>query len=401
MDNEEKGGTPERAWSAVQMAQTIQGIPDGLPTELVVAFEKALTAWRVSKDTDRQLEPKLQQIATQEHDLYVSCAKKVRFLKELERRLAMSQHQLSDEEAREVESLRKTIAKNEDECHTLKVEGQGIANCIQEARQRWNDLQIDANKVFETLLVNYGVLPSQSDETSSTKYVPEGYHPVRPGSADVKYSKAGLTYKQASKNLEENQLRYWSARKKLSDKDRYYTRDCKAYVNARGNRPALEVKEEFDRLKVVEGQRITREVISAEAALRQAKQDAKALGVWVSPDQDSQFGDHPDDGYVRGEEGAWLLDYEQANVQKWLDSNDCLPLPPDCPGTPPEVDTFSFDTSKPFDSVSMIADDPGRRRIDEYRRSLGQNAAQPPKSSPTSPMGYVSTFQAVETRDGD
>ncbi|KAF2494470.1 hypothetical protein BU16DRAFT_462467 [Lophium mytilinum] len=170
---------------------------------------------------------------------------------------------------------------------------------------------------------------------------------------------------EATQNLNEKRRKLWFAEKKLQDHREFYEQDLRHCVQAPRSRCVEELKKEFDFSYLVNGTKLAGEIREAEAELQTAKKDAKVVGVWVPADQDSQFGDHPDDGYSENHERAWVSEFDRSKIEKWMKMEEG-PLSHECPGTPPEIDEFFFDTNKPIDSVSAVAEGADRRRIDRY-----------------------------------
>ncbi|KAF2802846.1 uncharacterized protein BDZ99DRAFT_340438, partial [Mytilinidion resinicola] len=125
--------------------------------------------------------------------------------------------------------------------------------------------------------------------------------------------------KEATENLKDRQACCDLAFKKLRDHRDYYHRSLAPYFKKREDRPRKEVQQDFDNLHLSAGQKITAEIKAAQEALRLAKQNAKALGVWISANQTSQFGDHPDDGYRDIDDRAWISDVGREIIENWMD----------------------------------------------------------------------------------
>jgi len=144
----------------------------------------------------------------------------------------------------------------------------------------------------------------------------------------------------------------------------------------RGEEPSDATPEAFDLRWFVLNDELTRELISAEAEVSEARAALiEGGGQLDERDRESGFADHASDGYRMSHEEAWVS-HAQSNpvVLAWLES---LPNPGDMIPTEDDVnheadiedwDARSVDIE---DSSSVVAEGTSRRRIDRWRNICG------------------------------
>ncbi|KAF2802546.1 uncharacterized protein BDZ99DRAFT_527567 [Mytilinidion resinicola] len=360
-----------------------------LPADLYSTVRSALQLWRNFETTEARLEPKRQKAFWEEQKLYVVILRSERRLDDFEERIGGREAEVSAEDSRERENLEAVAIQNRKDRAALKTEIARLEHLIQQARIAWEKAQVDVNAALEDFFLSPEFLAARSPEEIAIADTHEGYQPVRRQTSEG-VSRESQTAKiplgQATENLSEKRRKLWLAEKRLQDHKEIYERDLRDCVKAPDDRPVDDLKTGFDLSYLARGGKLARELQEAEAELQSAKKDAKAVGVWVPADQDSQFGDHPEDGYSENDERTWVMDVDRSKIESWMDVDEAL-LSPECPGTPPEIDDILFDPHKPVDSVSAAAKGSDRRRIDKYNQILGRYGARFSDSSSTSSMG--------------
>ena len=144
----------------------------------------------------------------------------------------------------------------------------------------------------------------------------------------------------------------------------------------------VESQLEFDLRMFKLTQKFTQDLIEAEASYEKAKAAALAGGVQLS-DVDSGFPDCPDDGYKSSSDDEMQALSDPAAVQAWVESlldedsssegseiQQVIPLFSDIiEGV--EVDDWDAESIEIWDSRSMVAEAPWRKRIDRWRVACG------------------------------
>ncbi|KAK5700416.1 hypothetical protein LTR17_022949 [Elasticomyces elasticus] len=120
----------------------------------------------------------------------------------------------------------------------------------------------------------------------------------------------------------------------------------------------------FHRGQLEQTRLLTRQLIEAENKVAAAKAAAVAAGVQVQgSDVESGFVDDVDDGYIISSEDDEEEDVDRSAIEAWME------LVPECDTDEmPEVDIDDWDAKSMgiSDSMSMVAEDGERRRIDKW-----------------------------------
>lgn len=139
----------------------------------------------------------------------------------------------------------------------------------------------------------------------------------------------------------------------------------------------VQTDEQFEVFCFQETQRFTRELIRAEAQLEEAKQAALDAGIQpLGSDLESGFLDRDDDGYLESEEREMCEAIDHERIQRWIEDASDLEQPT---GQAARLLT-TLDLSElartsewqskeveVWESASMVAEGPNRRRIDKWR----------------------------------
>lgn len=139
----------------------------------------------------------------------------------------------------------------------------------------------------------------------------------------------------------------------------------------------VQTDEEFEVFQFQETQRLTRELIDAEAHFEEAKQ--AALDARIQPlgsDLESGFLDQDDDGYLESEEREMCEAIDHERIEHWIEETSDPEKPTGRAGhLPTGFDLSAFERQfewkskevEVWESASMVAEGPSRRRIDKWR----------------------------------
>lgn len=134
---------------------------------------------------------------------------------------------------------------------------------------------------------------------------------------------------------------------------------------------------EFDLQMLLDGRRLTRNLIEAEEELEEAKKKAMEEGVDLGDsEQSSGFADRASDGYRESREAEFAEEFDEEEILEWIGS-----VPVEAPRMeeigvlpaevePPELDDWDARSVDVSDSVSVVARGSERRRIDHWRKRL-------------------------------
>ena len=251
---------------------------------------------------------------------------------------------------------------------------------------------------LDKILVSKGILQPKEAEDGGKEYLcPSSCNSSasRPRDRDeqpAKTSEVSLEAEEADQTEEKETLRYnyRSARMRLHAMEMALdTRSERFDREADERKRKVEVGElvepqfDFDMHQLGLTQHYTREVIDAEAECEEAKAAALAGGVELS-DVESGFADRPEDGYRLSSEEELKNLVDSPAIKCWVET---LPDPlisslRSCfaQGVSPhdfetaegvEVDDWDAKSIEIYDSASLVAEGPWRRRIDKWREICG------------------------------
>lgn len=139
----------------------------------------------------------------------------------------------------------------------------------------------------------------------------------------------------------------------------------------------VQTDEEFEVFCFQETQRFTRELIRAEAQIEEAKQAALDAGIQpLGSDLESGFLDRDDDGYLESEEREMCEAIDHERIQRWIEGTPDTEQPTgQAHHLLTRLDLSAFESQsrwqakevEVWESASMVAEGPNRRRIDKWR----------------------------------
>jgi hypothetical protein len=142
----------------------------------------------------------------------------------------------------------------------------------------------------------------------------------------------------------------------------YYEAELRMFQEGKAEGRIETTKTDFDVCLLHQAQVATGALIQAEQEFEAAKEHARGLGVVSSEfDQESGFLNYADDGYRESMEADIAAHVDRGRIEKWMDEeNDKQDQSPDCDNWDSESVGFG-------DSISVVAEGKGRKRIDRWR----------------------------------
>lgn len=357
-----------------------------LNLDLSVRIQRALRAQRDFA--------KAQRIAVRELEVNLAFERKLK--REISNHNSRLAHLEGDKEGDEHRALADGLSTLEMMLDNAKLERQGAKAGLESKGTMLREIQAMVNAYLEDAFV-FAQLLEPEDETPDTpiedRDLQQEYQAFR---ADMVQSNLGEEVDVAPldtsrKHLEapplspEDQARedvkeaFWRVQEHLQraqlafarrDETRAFEYQANHDAAARGEEPIDASPEDFDARWVTRIQKLTHELIEAEAAFAEAKEAVLAAGVDTSGDDAaSGFVDDVADGYRISFEQEQIASVPEPKVSSWLNN-----IPEQASPTSNdevEMDDWETQTVGLSDSVSLVAEGTERRRIDKWRRVCG------------------------------
>ncbi|KAF2491134.1 hypothetical protein BU16DRAFT_566047 [Lophium mytilinum] len=359
-----------------------------LSYDLSKKIQDAVMGDRVLQELGLQIDQQRSNINAREQDLRYTILRIDRKIERLELKFKKAS-KLTDEQVRETEEHRAAISDLEKQRADLELEDHDLRERWEAAQQRQQMLQREVNVIMEDVFVKCQLLPPQESFDGSQMEPFDGE-----GSDQFPDAPEGLEFEnhlgeipqaqnvtddyqdvamQASTNLEHRKGDLIRAQRSFDTYQTGYDASLQQYLSTQINRPIIDSQTEHDLLHLQRGRTLTRRLIDAEEALEAAEIAAKAARCPTNYFQESHFGDGTDDGYRESQEAAIAAQVDRKKIEAWLakePANGDMRRPSEAK-TEPEVDEWSVDEEKPFDSVSVLAEGSRRKKIDKWRRRTG------------------------------
>ncbi|OCL12335.1 hypothetical protein AOQ84DRAFT_420121 [Glonium stellatum] len=356
-----------------------------LSFELSTKIQNALTGQRKLRGLELRIEQQRTEIFHNDQKAFGFVIRTRNQLARLKKKATGDSVEPTDEQKQHMQELQDRINEAEDRRSTLRIEDESLAEQLRLAVQNQRMLQHEVDVILDDVYVNCQLLEPQTTPLPSQQFeflaIPEAYQ--HQSNADVgssiniepNFAQRGSTdernpiVQQASFDLEKCRGNLARAQRDFNANRESYGRELQSYLAAHVNSPHIDLQAEFDLIHLQKGQKLTRQLLEAEQAYENVKVVARAVGVPHGYFQESNFGDHPDDGYKGSQEigGATLIDRKR--IESWLESSGQI-TQHDW-SRKPEIDDWSVDSGKLFDSVSVIAQGSDRKRIDRWRDEIG------------------------------
>jgi hypothetical protein len=162
--------------------------------------------------------------------------------------------------------------------------------------------------------------------------------------------------------VNEREYQLQDAADKVENFGDYYEAQLRTFQEWKAEGRIDSTKTDFDVSLLQQAQVATGALIQAEQELEAAREHARDLGV-VSSDfgQESGFLDYADDGYRESMEADIAAHVDRGRIEKWMDEeNGNQDQSPDC-------DSWDSESVDFGDSISVVAEGKGRKRIDRWR----------------------------------
>ncbi|KAI9877658.1 MAG: hypothetical protein M1830_003177 [Pleopsidium flavum] len=150
-----------------------------------------------------------------------------------------------------------------------------------------------------------------------------------------------------------------------------YDRDLQEYQQAVEDGSCDLPQSEFDRIYITNVRNLTACLKVAETEYKDAMARARALGMIDNEfEQESDFVDQVDDGYRESHEAEMAAGVDRFFIHSWMDATEETEDPLDDPEVDDSVD-WDVKSVEISDSISMVAEGPGRVKIDRWRETCG------------------------------
>ena len=308
-------------------------------------------------------------------------------LRNIERSMQESQKALetaeSDEEAEEYHN---TLEQQTDDLHKLRRWRDEIR---EERRKVKSDLELSRNHtqwVLETAMRKADLLgpekpppailrrESETDDIEEEIAVKETQIPPKSPASSIANDN-----NEAEVNQEELQrretydefiesLRYLDTVQEKFDHQGFLYRENLAEYQEMVKAGTISIsRSEFDRRKVLYGQRLTRALIDAEEAFEEARERAQALGA-ISSDygQECYYGAEYEESWPENKVAEYIASQDWSSVEAWVD--DVLDPTGHADVDSVEIDEWDAEEVDVNDSISVIDYEDYRRDIDRNRR---------------------------------
>ncbi|KAF2491137.1 hypothetical protein BU16DRAFT_144424 [Lophium mytilinum] len=360
-----------------------------LSFDLSKKIQDSLMGRRMLQQLSFEIEQQRDEIAAEEQKLTIFILRQDRKVETIEIEVEEAGGEPTAQQQDKMQEHRAAIRETEKQRAMLKENDELLVQRWEGARQQQEMLQNEVNVILEDVFVTCNLLPPvMYNEPSLEQH--EGFYDEeeQPSFDDANVFEAptlGNTTVagqnvlrvgdnaqnaaiQAGTNLEHSRGDLLRAQRNFDAYQCGYNQDLQAYLSSQVNRPYDDVKLEHDLLHLQKGRRLTGELIQAEKRFEDAEIEAKAAGVFPGYYQESNFADCPDDGYREGQELEIAARVDRKRIEEWLENaeGDGMSPPPE-----PEMDQWSVDSDKPFDSISVLAEGPNRKQIDRWRQETG------------------------------
>lgn len=352
-----------------------------LSYDLSRKMQQALMGRRDLQTLDLELGVQRDQIEAREHELMAYMVETDNKLDQLKMKYGNSGENAPIEQQQEMQELRDVIANAEKETAELKSAEEQITQHWYAAQGEQQILQDEFGVILDDVFVKCELLPQTDapvapsfEQAPQFQYTP--LHPDLEGS-DYKDDPANdangavvqtAEMAEASRVLAQSQRALLEAQWEFETHQNDYDGSLQRHLDAQVNRPIADSKVEHDLLYLQRGRTATRRVLDAEEAVQIAKAAAKSVGVPHDGFQGSHFADCPDDGYRDSQELETAGRVDRTRIQAWIDSAEAGRM-----GSPSlhDMEEWSVDFEKPFDSISVIAEGRDRQKIDQWRQQNG------------------------------
>ena len=227
--------------------------------------------------------------------------------------------------------------------------------------------------------------PAEDEETDEAASVHSQEEPV-----SEKTESSVVTPEELNRRTAMEDVHFWdnelyAAQEDFDGRFDWYHNELNEYNDAVAAGRTSWTQTDFDHHYFVEVQRKTRRLIYAEESYRDAKKYARevpgALPDENEFEQESDFFDHPDDGYRESLEASWVAAAPHDRIENWLDgiiqgtSHDPLASLLES-GDPPseqfeqetkDVDDWDLRSVSFASSIGVLDHGPNRRNIERWR----------------------------------
>ncbi|PSS14995.1 hypothetical protein M430DRAFT_59665 [Amorphotheca resinae ATCC 22711] len=161
----------------------------------------------------------------------------------------------------------------------------------------------------------------------------------------------------AIKELHLRERHLQGARHKLDHWQEHYEHEYRAHQECIAERG----RSLFDNMLLRQQQEATAALIAAEEAFEASRKHVRALGVVLhDTDQESGFASYAEDGYRESMEADMVRLVDRERIERWMNE-------PDRPSHPADCDEWDSEEVGLCDSISVVAQGKGRKRIDRWR----------------------------------
>lgn len=209
----------------------------------------------------------------------------------------------------------------------------------------------------------------QSDEELSNNNAIDNHSAVSSTSEETFLSVDALNRCATLEEIERSRQHLNSLQETFDGREEEYDRDLQEYQEAVDDGSCKLPQSEFDRIYITNIGSLTACLKAAELAHKDALSRARALGVIDNEfEQESDFVDQVDDGYRESHEADMAAGVDRFFIYSWMDTTAESEEWDDDPGLDP-IDEWEVKSVDISDSISMVAEEPRRTKIDHWRES--------------------------------
>lgn len=136
-----------------------------------------------------------------------------------------------------------------------------------------------------------------------------------------------VTLEELNRRVAKESMNFWDieierCQEDFNNRHSFYCTELEGYQQALADKRTSWTQSNFDRFYFTEVQGLTRNLIDAEENFRQARTYAREVGALPAEndfEQESDFFDHPDDGYRESLEASWASAAPRDSIEAWLD----------------------------------------------------------------------------------